>query len=108
MGLHAAVELARKGLTVVATMRDTSRAGGVLEAARAVGADLDIRALDVTDHPAAQAVLAGIAADHGRIDVLVNNAGRGSVGSAEQLSLQDVRDQLEHSNFRPSPVASSQ
>jgi NAD(P)-dependent dehydrogenase (short-subunit alcohol dehydrogenase family) len=27
MGLHAAVELARKGLTVVATMRDTSRAG---------------------------------------------------------------------------------
>jgi NAD(P)-dependent dehydrogenase (short-subunit alcohol dehydrogenase family) len=101
MGLHAAVELARKGLTVVATMRDTSRAGGVLEAARAVGADLDIRALDVTDHPAAQAVLAGIAADHGRIDVLVNNAGRGSVGSAEQLSLQDVRDQLEVNYLGP-------
>ena len=32
---------------------------------------------------------------HGRIDVLVNNAGRGAVGTAEQLSIDDVRDQLE-------------
>jgi NAD(P)-dependent dehydrogenase (short-subunit alcohol dehydrogenase family) len=33
MGLWAAVELARRGLTVVATMRDTSRAGPLREAA---------------------------------------------------------------------------
>jgi NAD(P)-dependent dehydrogenase (short-subunit alcohol dehydrogenase family) len=45
--------------------------------------------------------MAGIAADHGRIDVLVNNAGRGSVGSAEQLSLQDVREQLEVNYLGP-------
>jgi NAD(P)-dependent dehydrogenase (short-subunit alcohol dehydrogenase family) len=101
MGLHAAVELARRGLTVVATMRDIARAGPAREAASAAGTELDIRALDVTDHESARSVLAGIAADHGRIDVLVNNAGRGSVGTAEQLSMQDVRDQLEVNYLGP-------
>ena len=95
MGLHAAVELARQGLTVVATMRDVSRAGPARAAARAAGAELDIRALDVTDHSMARSVVDGIVADHGRIDVLINNAGRGSVGTAEQLSMDEVRDQLE-------------
>ena len=50
MGLFAAVELARRGLTVVATMRDTTRAGPLREAARAAGAELDVRALDVIRH----------------------------------------------------------
>jgi NAD(P)-dependent dehydrogenase (short-subunit alcohol dehydrogenase family) len=101
MGLHAAVELARRGLTVVATMRDTSRAGPVREAAREAGVELDIRALDVTDHPAARSALAGIAADHGRVGVLVNNAGRGSLGTAEQLSMRDVQDQLDVNYLGP-------
>jgi NAD(P)-dependent dehydrogenase (short-subunit alcohol dehydrogenase family) len=106
MGLHAAVELARSGLTVVATMRDTSRAGKARELARAAGAELDIRALDVTDHEKARRVLAEIAADHGSIDVLVNNAGRGSLATAEQLSLKDVQDQLEVNYL--GPVAATQ
>jgi NAD(P)-dependent dehydrogenase (short-subunit alcohol dehydrogenase family) len=101
MGLWAAVELARQGLTVVATMRDTSRAGPLREAASGAGAELDIRALDVTDHPAARSALAGIAADHGRIDVLVNNAGRGSLGTAEQLTMRDVQDQLDVNYLGP-------
>src|SRR5262249_40425464 len=101
MGLHAAVELARRGLTVVATMRDISRAGPAREAASAAGTVLDIRALDVTDHQSARSVLADIAADHGRIRVLVNNAGRGAVGTAEQLTMQDVRDQLEVNYLGP-------
>jgi NAD(P)-dependent dehydrogenase (short-subunit alcohol dehydrogenase family) len=101
MGLHAAVELARKGLTVVATMRDTSRAGPAREAASAAGTELDIRALDVTDHQSARAVLEDIAADHGRIEVLVNNAGRGSVGTAEQLTLPDVQAQLDVNYLGP-------
>ncbi len=101
MGLHCAVELARKGLTVVATMRDTGRAGPLLAAARDAGVELDLRALEVTDHLSAAAVLAEITAVHGRIDVLVNNAGRGSLGTAEQLSLDDVREQLEVNYLGP-------
>ena len=92
MGLYAAVKLARRGLTVVATMRDPSREDAARQVAAEAGVELDVRVLDVTDFPGARTVLADVAAEHGRIDVLVNNAGRGSVGTAEQLSLQPFAD----------------
>lgn len=94
MGLHTAVELARRGYTVVATMRDTTRAADLLAAAEEAGVELDVRALDVVDHESAR-TCESVLTDHGRIDVLVNNAGRGAVGTAEQLTIDDVRDQLE-------------
>jgi NAD(P)-dependent dehydrogenase (short-subunit alcohol dehydrogenase family) len=101
MGLHTAVELARRGLTVVATMRDTSRATALTDAATEAGVELDVRALDVTDHEAARVCVDGVLADHGRLDVLVNNAGRGAVATAEQLSLDEIRDQLEVNYLGP-------
>lgn len=105
MGLHAAVELARRGLSVVATMRDTARAGALRAAADAAGVVLDVRTLDVVDHPAAEALVQAVAADHGRIDVLVNNAGRGCVGTAEQLPMDVIRDQLEVNYLAPVHLA---
>ncbi|KRF44299.1 short-chain dehydrogenase [Terrabacter sp. Soil811] len=101
MGLHTAVELARRGLVVVATMRDTSRAAALTDAAVEAGVELDVRALDVTDHDAARTCVEGVLADHGRIDVLVNNAGRGAVATAEQLSLDEIRAQLEVNYLGP-------
>ena len=95
MGLVAAVDLARAGLTVVATMRDPAKATALLAAAEAAGVELDVRTLDVTDADGAAACVDGVLRDHGRIDVLVNNAGRGCVGTAEQLDMDTVRDQLE-------------
>jgi NAD(P)-dependent dehydrogenase (short-subunit alcohol dehydrogenase family) len=94
MGLHAAVELARRGLTVVATLRDPSRAGALLDAAGAAGVTLEVRTLDVTDLPAAVACLAAVADEVGPVDVLVNNAGVGAAATAEQLSMDDVTAQL--------------
>ncbi len=105
IGLHTAVELAKHGHTVVATMRDTARDGALRAAAEDAGVDLDVRALDVTDHDAARACVDWVLADHGRIDVLLNNAGRGAVGTAEQLSVEDVRDQLELNYVAPVALA---
>jgi NAD(P)-dependent dehydrogenase (short-subunit alcohol dehydrogenase family) len=101
MGLHAAVELARRGLTVVATMRDVSRAGQAKGVAAESGTELDIRALDVTDYQSVRSVAEQITSDYGRIDVLINNAGRGSVATAELLTLQDVQDQLDVNYLGP-------
>jgi NAD(P)-dependent dehydrogenase (short-subunit alcohol dehydrogenase family) len=95
MGLHTAVALARRGLTVVATMRDTGRADALRGAATEAGVGLDVRVLDVVDDRSAAACVQEVLRDHGRIDVLVNNAGRGCVGTLEQLELDTFRDQLE-------------
>ncbi|KHK99960.1 short-chain dehydrogenase [Microbacterium mangrovi] len=101
MGMHAAVELARRGLNVVATMRDTGRADRLRDAAAEAGVQLDIRTLDVVDHAGAARVVEEIVAEHGGIDVLVNNAGRGSVGSAEQLSMEQIHAQLDVNYLAP-------
>jgi NAD(P)-dependent dehydrogenase (short-subunit alcohol dehydrogenase family) len=95
MGLAAAVALAQRGLTVVATMRDTTRSQALREAAAAAGVQLDVRTLDVTDEAGMTDCVASVLRDHGRVDVLVDNAGRGCVGTAEQLGMQAVREQLE-------------
>lgn len=91
IGLHTAVGLARTGLSVIATVRNTSRADALRAAADEAGVTLDIRALDVTDADGARALIESA----GPVDVLVNNAGRGAVGTLEQLSDADLQEQLE-------------
>ena len=101
MGLHAAVALAERGLRVVATMRDTTKAGTLRDAASAAGVDIDVRALDVVDHAAAARLVADIEAELGGIRVLVNNAGQGSVGTAEQLTMAQIQAQLDVNYLAP-------
>ncbi|WP_288337169.1 SDR family NAD(P)-dependent oxidoreductase [uncultured Gordonia sp.] len=101
MGMYAAVELARRGARVVATMRDTGRSGRLRDAAADAGVELDIRALDVVDHTAAARQVAEVISDHGAIDVLVNSAGQGCVATAEQLSMSDIQAQLDVNYLAP-------
>ncbi|GAC1383557.1 MAG: SDR family oxidoreductase [Marmoricola sp.] len=105
MGLHAAVELARSGYIVVATMRDTSKADRLTEIAREAGVTLEVRALDVTATSAIDGIVTEILRDHGAIDVLVNNAGQGMVGSAEQLTLAQIQAQLDVNYLGPVAMA---
>ncbi|MEY9837816.1 SDR family oxidoreductase [Streptacidiphilus sp. EB103A] len=58
------------GAVVVAAARRPP--AGAIEAA---GGKAEFRALDVRDPEAGAALLAAVAADHGRLDLLVNNAG---------------------------------
>ena len=100
-GLLTSVELAKSGFRVIATMRDLSRRDRLDQAAATAGvtSNLDIRVLDVTSIDALPAFVDSIVHDHGRLDVLVNNAGFAVAGFAEDIKLEELRKQFETNFF---------
>ena len=101
IGLLAAIEFACNGYSVVATMRDLGRSGRLEEAAQKANVRdrIDLRQLDVTDFDSIPPVIESVIRDHGRIDVLVNNAGFSVAGFGEDLALSDYRLQFETNFF---------
>jgi NAD(P)-dependent dehydrogenase (short-subunit alcohol dehydrogenase family) len=95
IGLATAVQAAKAGHQVVATMRDTSRA----DALRAASPDIDVRQLDVTDSDSITAAIDGVIRDYGRLDAVVNNAGAGHIGTVETDSVDNFRKVMETNFF---------
>ena len=60
--------------------------------------------LDVTDLAAGRALVDDVVARHGRIDVLVNNAGRTHLGAAEETTEAELRDLFELHFFAPAEL----
>jgi 3-oxoacyl-[acyl-carrier protein] reductase len=74
IGRAIAMRLGVQGAVVVAAARGDN-ATGTAEEIRAGGGRADVLALDVTDAAAIESAIASVLERHGRIDVLVNNAG---------------------------------
>jgi NAD(P)-dependent dehydrogenase (short-subunit alcohol dehydrogenase family) len=101
IGLLSAIELARNGFRVVASMRDLGRRDRLDQAASTAGVAerLDIRRLDVTEFASIPPFVESVVRDHGRIDVLINNAGFAMAGFAEDMKLDEIRRQFETNFF---------
>jgi len=101
LGLDIVKAVRTAGHSVVATGRDAARV------AAAVGQHDNVLAfkLDVTRPQEAQAAVEAAVARFGRIDVLVNNAGDFFAGFFEELSPEQVRNQIETLLFGPMNVA---
>jgi NAD(P)-dependent dehydrogenase (short-subunit alcohol dehydrogenase family) len=100
-GLLATLELARQGYFVVATMRDFARRAPLDKAISAAGLadNVSVRLLDVAQPATHPDFAAAVAADYGRIDLLVNNAGFAMGGFAEDVTLEELRRQFETNFF---------
>lgn len=86
-GYEMTKQLLEKGDTVIGTVRSKNK---VEEFISKYPETFDCRTLDVTDVPAVHAVVDDAFAKHGKIDVLVSNAGYGLFGAAEELTDDEV------------------
>ncbi len=100
IGLEIARQLALAGVRVFAGARDPGRADAAAKALADSGLVVRFVALDVTRPASIEAAAATIEAAHGRLDVLVNNAGivDAEDGPPSAASLDAVRRILE-TNF---------
>jgi NAD(P)-dependent dehydrogenase (short-subunit alcohol dehydrogenase family) len=93
IGRATAEHLAARGDTVIATARRVAD----LEALAASGCRT--LPLDVRDEASMMAAVREVEATHGRIDVLVNNAGYSQSGAVESVPIDRVRAQFETNVF---------
>jgi NAD(P)-dependent dehydrogenase (short-subunit alcohol dehydrogenase family) len=83
----------------------TARSSASLHALAARHPDqVDPVELDVTDRAAIATVVADVVRRHGRIDVLVNNAGRTHVGAVEETTDEELRSLFEVHFFGPAAL----
>ncbi|MDR6882121.1 SDR family oxidoreductase [Bacillus sp. 3255] len=100
-GLITSVALAQKGYRVMATMRDLGKSEALLHQAQRAGVRdyIDTMVVDVTVSPSIEQAVEAVMRDHGRIDVLVNNAGFALGGYVEDVPMEAWRAQLETNVF---------
>lgn len=101
IGPRTALAFARRGDRVYATMRRAERGRQLLDLAAGEGLDIRVLELDVTDDVSVQKAVQEVLGTEGRIDVVVNNAGLGHVGSVELLSDEAMRETFETNVFGP-------
>ena len=99
IGEAIAHRFAHAGATVFVTDVDVPSGEATAAAIRADGGAATFQLLDVTDESSCAEAAAAVHAAHGRLDVLVNNAGVGHVGTLVDTSGADL-DRLYAVNVR--------
>jgi NAD(P)-dependent dehydrogenase (short-subunit alcohol dehydrogenase family) len=95
IGRETALSLHRAGLLVYGTARRPDTLAALAEAG------IRVMRLDVTEEASMVAAVEAIAADHGHVDVLVNNAGFELAGAVEQIPAAEARRLFDTNFFGP-------
>ena len=99
-GLYTAVELAKDGWQVIATMRDPARRDRLDEAVKDAGVTLGVVALDVCSPSSIESGVAeALAITGGTLDAVVHNAGIGDGGYFEDFPEDTARRMMETNVF---------
>lgn len=91
VGEATAKVVATRGASVVLVARRADELERVTEEIRAAGGQASFHPCDLTDGPALDAMVAEVLAEHGHVDMLVNNAGR-SIRRSLDLSYNRMHD----------------
>jgi short-subunit dehydrogenase len=92
IGLETALELARKNYKVYATMRNLSKKTELKEKSDSENLEIECIGLDVNDENSVKNAILNILENENHIDVLVNNAGYGIIGSIEDTSVKETKE----------------
>jgi short-subunit dehydrogenase len=95
IGAATAREFARKGALVALFARRKYRLEAVADEIRREGGKAMVCVGDVTDRASIQAAIERVLGEWKRLDLLVNNAGRGMVAPFEAVTGPELRDLLE-------------
>ena len=91
IGRATALKLAQAGARVLIVARDPEKLAQVQAQARALAQAVETYACDLTDQQAREQLIARLLAEHGRVDILINNAGR-SIRRAIEHSYDRLHD----------------
>lgn len=89
IGQAIAFSLARRGCQLALADINSQTLAQTVEQVKILGVSVTGYPLDVTDRQAVAALPDRVLADHGRVDLLINNAGIAAGGTFERMSEQD-------------------
>lgn len=91
IGRATVLKLAKSGARVLIVARDRAKLAGVQAEIKALGQAVSIYACDLADPQACERFLSQLLAEHGHVDILINNAGR-SIRRAVDNSYDRLHD----------------
>jgi citronellol/citronellal dehydrogenase len=95
LGRETALELVRLGAAVVGCGRRSEPLDGTASLAEGLAGSFEHEAMDIRDEEAVERLVDGLLERHGRLDVLVNNAGGQFLSPAEAISPKGFRTVIE-------------